>query len=111
MRVYTVEELYPEDVAKIEERLRQKGWTGSISGMYYIPIPEEHLGPEQKEHLDSCGPFFLPLETGENWIRLELLVRARKILRCSCVAYANPGLREHMIDLLDSLIKELDIAV
>lgn len=111
MRAYTVDELTPEDVTRIEDRLKQKGWTGSISGMYYIPIPEDRLGPEQKEHGESCGPFFLPLETGDGWIRLELLVRARQILRCSCVAYANPGLREHMIDLLDSLIKELDIAV
>lgn len=111
MRAYTVDELTEENVARIEDKLKQNGWTGSITGMYYVPIPEEHLGPEQREHLESCGPFFLPLEAGDGWIRLELLVRARQILRCSCVAYANAGLREHMIDALDSLIRELDIAV
>jgi hypothetical protein len=111
MRAYTVDELQEEDVARIEDRLAQKGWTGSIKGMYYVPIPEEFLGPEQREHLESCGPFFLPLETGDGWVRLELLVRARQILRCSCVAYANPALREHMVNTLDNLIKELDIAV
>ncbi|WP_243367953.1 hypothetical protein [Fundidesulfovibrio soli] len=111
MRVYQIDELTREDVEKIEARLVQKGWTGSIKGMYYVPIPEEFLGPEQSEHLESCGPFFLPLETGDGWIRLELLVRARKILRCSCVAYANASLREHMIDSLDLLVRELDIAV
>jgi hypothetical protein len=111
MRAYTIDELTDEDVAKIEDRLTQKGWTGSIKGMYYVPIPGEYLGPDQKEHAESCGPFFLPLETGDGWVRLELLVRARQILRCSCVAYANPTLREHMVDMLDSLIRELDIAV
>ena len=111
MRSYSIDELSEEAVEKIEERLAQKGWTGSIKGMYYVPIPEELLGPEQREHLEACGPFFLPLETGDGWVRLELLVRARQILRCSCIAYANPALREHMIDTIDSLIRELDIAV
>lgn len=111
MRAYTVDELSQEDVEKIEESLTRKGWTGSIKGMYYIPVPEDRLGPEQLEHLQSCGPFFLPLETGDGWVRLELLVRSRQILRCSCIAYAGTPLREHMINLLDGLIRELDIAV
>lgn len=111
MRAYTIDELTPEDVSRIEDRLNRNGWTGSIKGMYYVPIPEDLLGPEQREHLEACGPFFLPLETGDGWVRLEFLVRARQILRCSCVAYANPSLRERMIDDLDTLIKELDIAV
>lgn len=111
MRAYTIDELSDEDVATIEDRMNQKGWTGSLKGIYYVPIPEEFLGQEQQEHMESCGPFFLPLETGDGWVRLELLVRARQILRCSCVAYANPGLREHMIGAIDSLIRELDIAV
>ena len=111
MRAYLIDELTAEDVEKIEKRLTQQGWTGSISGIYYVPIPEELLGPEQTEHAASCGPFFLPLETGDGWVRLELLVRARQILRCSCIAYANPRIREQMIEQLDSLIRELDIAV
>lgn len=111
MRAYTVDELSPEDVEKIEEALARKGWTGSIKGMYYIPVPDDRLGPEQREHAQSCGPFFLPLETGDGWVRLEMLVRSRQILRCSCVAYACRELREHMIDLVDGLIRELDIAV
>jgi len=111
MRAYTIDELYGEDVATIEASLTRKGWAGSIKGMYYVPIPEDVLGVEQREHRQSCGPFFLPLEIGDTWVRLEFLVRARKILRCSCVAYANPRLREDMINGLDNLIKSLDIAV
>uniref|UniRef100_A0A7C3W7T5 Uncharacterized protein n=1 Tax=Fundidesulfovibrio putealis TaxID=270496 RepID=A0A7C3W7T5_9BACT len=111
MRAYTIDELTEQDVERIADRLNQKGWTGSITGMYYMPIPDDMLGPEQLEHKDSCGPFFLPLETGDTWVRLEMLVRARQILRCSCICYAAPRLREYMIDTLDSLIRELDIAV
>jgi len=111
MRAYTVDELYDEDVAKIGECLARKGWSGPVTGMYYVPIPDDLLGPEQREHSESCGPFFLPLEIGDNWVRLEFLVRSRQILRCSCVAYANSRLREDMINGLDNLIKSLDIAV
>lgn len=111
MRAYTVDELQEEDVKRIEEHLTRKGWTGSISGIYYVPVPQDLLSEEQRAHLDACGPFFLPLETGDTWVRLELLVRARQILRCSCIAYAHPALREHMIGVLDGLIRELDIAV
>jgi len=111
MRAYTIDELHGEDVTRIEECLTRKGWTGPIKGIYYVPVAEEFLNPEQREHNHSCGPFFLPLETGETWIRLEFLVRSRKILRCSCVAYASPRLREEMVNTLDNLIKSLDIAV
>lgn len=111
MRSYTVDELTPEDVKRIAAHLTHKGFAGSLDGIYYLPVPEELLSQEQKDHLAACGPFILPLETGEGWVRLELLVRAKAILRCSCVAYAHPALREHMIDSLDAMIKGLDIAV
>lgn len=111
MRAYLIDELQPEDVNRIAELLTRKGYAGSLEGIFYLPVPEALLSPEQQEHLAECGPFILPLEIGEDWVRLELLVRARSILRCSCVAYAHPALREHMIDSLDALVKDLDIAV
>ena len=111
MRAYLIDELAPEDVKRIADRLTQKGFAGSLEGIYYLPVPEALLSPEQQEHLGACGPYIMPVETGDDWVRLELLVRARSILRCSCVAYAHPALREHMIDTLDALIKDLDIAV
>ena len=111
MRSYFIDELAPEDVKRIKANLAHKGLAGSLEGIYYLPVPEALLSPEQKEHLAACGPFIMPLETGDDWVRLEMLVRARAILRCSCVAYAHPALREHMIDSLDALIKDLDIAV
>ncbi len=111
MRSYFIDELAPEDVKRIKAHLDHKGLAGSLEGIYYLPVPEKLLSPEQQEHLAACGPFILPLETGEDWVRLEFLVRARAILRCSCVAYAHPALREYMVDSLDALIKELDIAV
>lgn len=111
MRCYLIDELTDEEVARIGDFLGRRGWAGSLKGIYYLPVPEDMLSPEQAAHLDKCGNYFMPLETGDGWVRLELLVRARSILRCSCVSYAQAPLREHMINTLDNLIRELDISV
>lgn len=111
MRVYVIDELFEEQVKKIEKALQAKGWTGGLEGVYYLPLPEGLLDAEQKEHLPTCGPFFLALEVRPETLRLELLVRAAGIIRCSCIRYATPTQRNHMIDLLDAFIRELDIPV
>jgi len=38
-------------------------------------------------------------------------VRAQGKLRCSCVAYATPEQRAHIMDYMDNLLRELDITV
>ena len=53
----------------------------------------------------------MALETGRDWVRLEFLVRARQILRCSCVAYATKEQCDYMMDYLDTTLKEWDIPV
>ena len=49
------------------------------------------------------------LEIEENFVRLELLVRARSRMRCECVHYASPELRDRMIVWLENLLAELGI--
>jgi hypothetical protein len=111
MRYYLIDELFEEDVKRIESALREQGYAGGIEGIFYLPVPEDMLTDEQREHFDKCGPYILSLETGDTWLKMELLVRARNMLRCSCLAYAAPTLRAHMIDFLDRFIRELDIPV
>ncbi len=110
MRLYCIEDLYPEHVQRLAAALKERGLAGSMEGLYWLPAPKELLGPEQLEHPD-CGPHCLALELEEDRLRLELLVRSRVILRCSCVSYATPQLRAHMMDWLDQLLRELDIPV
>ncbi len=111
MRYYLIDELYEEDVRRIEKALGEQGYAGGLEGIWYIPVPEDLLTDEQRAHLGECGPYILALETGETWLKMELLVRARNKLRCSCLAYAAPALRMHMIDFLDRFVRELDIPV
>lgn len=109
MRSYFLDELYPEHLALLAQALAEKGMSGSLDGLFFLPVPEELLDAEQVEHMAECGPYALALEVGDEWARLEFLVRARGKLRCSCVRYANAGQRAYAMDWLDTLLRGLDI--
>ena len=109
MRSYVIDELRPDEVAKLAERLEKMELSAGMEGLYWLPVPPELLLPLQVEHLASCGPYALALELGQDSLRLELLTRARNRLRCACVALATPALLAHMIAWLESLLLELEI--
>ena len=116
MRCYLIEDIYPEQLDKITASLKDKGLSGSLDGVFYLPVPEDLLSDVQRAHAAECGPHMMVLEAaiGENlegFLKLELLVRAQNKLRCDCVAYATPAQREHVMDFLDSFIRQLDISV
>ncbi len=115
MRSYLIEDLTPADVAKIGNKLKDKGLSGSLDGIYYIPIPQDLLDAEQHAHQTECGPHIFALELmadeDSGLAKLELLVRAQGKLRCSCVSYATAAQRAHVMDWLDTFLRELDISV
>jgi hypothetical protein len=112
MRSYLIEDFYPEHLQKVLAALTDKGYAGPLDGIFYLPVPAELLTDVQREHAGECGPHMFVLEAvDENTLKLELLVRAQKKLRCECVMYATPAQREHIIDFLDAFIRQLDIAV
>jgi hypothetical protein len=115
MRTYLVEDLTDKDYRTVTKGFDELGLRGSIDGIYYLPLPEDLLQGEQKAHLGECGPYFMALEAVDspdrNSLRLELLVRARNKIRCSCVSYATPAQRKHMIEYLDQFIEELEVSV
>jgi len=112
MRNYLIEDFYPEHLAKVVAALADKGYAGPLDGIFYLPLPQELLTDGQREHADVCGPHIFVLEAvDESTLKLELLVRAQKKLRCECVMYATPPQREYIIDFLDVFIRHLDISV
>jgi len=111
MRSYLIEELTEDDMHSIKARLSEKGFKGALDDIYFIPFPVEMLNDEQTEHAAECGPYVLVLETGQDSIKMELLVRGKGRLRCSCISYCTPEQRNQMIDFLDNFIRELDIPV
>jgi len=111
MRSYRIDDLTTEDIAAVRARLNEMDLAAGMDGLYWLPVPQHMLTPVQQAHAESCGPFCLALEVDEDALRMELLVRARGMLRCECIVYAAPGLRAHMIDYLDGLLADLGIAV
>ncbi|WP_320169806.1 hypothetical protein [Maridesulfovibrio sp.] len=111
MRNYLLDEIYEQDVKKIADALTELDFKGPIEGIFYLPVPDDLLNEEQKEHMDECGPFFMALEVFETSIRVELLIRARNKIRCSCISYASDEQRNHMMNYLDQFITDLGVAV
>lgn len=113
MRCYLIEDFYPEHLQKVTAALSDKGFSGSLECVFYLPVPEELLTDVQREHADECGPHIFVLEAvkDQGTLKLELLVRAKNKLRCECVMYATPAQREHIIAFLDDFIRHLDISV
>ncbi|QJB57710.1 hypothetical protein [Pseudodesulfovibrio sp. zrk46] len=115
MRTYLLDDISEDDFIKVQNAFDELDLRGPIDGIYYLPMSEELLQQEQKDHLDECGPYFMALELvdgiSEKQVRLELLVRGRNKLRCSCVTYATAEQRKHMIEYLDQFLDELEIYV
>ena len=88
MRWYAVDDLTEKETARMQSLLTQMGLAAGMDGLY------------------CCGPYVMGLELEETSLRLELLVRARGRLRCDCVHYAGPALREHMIAWLERLLND-----
>lgn len=111
MRLYVIEDLTAEHITAIREHLNSMELAaGSMPDLFWLPLPHHMLNDVQKEH-EQCGPHCLALELSGDALRMELLVRARGILRCDCVSYASDELRIHMIQYVDDMLTGLGIYV
>jgi hypothetical protein len=109
MRNYHIDELTTDDIERLQKALDAKDLSGSMKGFYWLDLPRELYSELQTEHADSCGPYSFGIEVLEDGLRMELLARARNIIRCGCVTYATPDQRDYAINWLDGLLKEQDI--
>ncbi len=104
MKSYLIDELTSEEIKNIKNSLEKMGLHSPIKDIFWFEVPEDILTPIQKKHLPSCGPYIFSLEIGDNWIKLELLIRATGKIRCSCISYANEAQRNYIIDMLEEII-------
>jgi hypothetical protein len=109
MRIYTIDQLSSRDVALLQERLRFLDLQAGVEGVYWLPVPESLLTPIQQEHLETCGPYCLALETTDSALHLELLVRGMGRISCACLSFASEQLRDQMIAFVEDTLRELDI--
>lgn len=109
MKAYRIDELSAADIQKIAARLQAMELESEIQGLFWLPVPGSMLSPEQKEHEPLCGPYVMALETLEDGISLELLVRAKNKISCRCVQYASEELTLYMMKYVDSMLQDLQI--
>ncbi len=110
MKSYLIDEVKPEDVIKLKRYLKEKGFKSPIENIFWVELPTSILSRKQKKHLSSCGPYVFSIETGKDWIKLEFLIRPTSVFKCSCISYPNKKQRSYAMDLLDSILKELNIS-
>lgn len=110
MRSFVIDELTPDEIARITETVSEMNLNSSIERSFWFPVPKKLLNPLQQEHFINCGPYAMAFTVEDASVQLEMLVRAQKNIHCYCVAYADPRLREHMIAYLEELLLGLGIA-
>jgi hypothetical protein len=108
MKSYVIDELRYQDYEKLKAYLDQTYGQEDLGGLYWLPLPENQLGPAQEGH-DSCRPFYLALELLEDRLACELLVRTRERVSCNCISYATAEQREWLINVVDAIIEKLEL--
>ena len=108
MRQYRIDQLSREERANIESYLKRTLQPGPMEGIYWIEVPQDLLGAEQREH-QECGPFYFAVELEEEAVSFEMLVRSQTNLHCSCIAYATSAQRDFVLRLADKMVQEEQI--
>jgi len=108
MRQYKIDELSREERANIESYLMRTLMPGPVEGVFWIAVPQDLLGTEQRAHED-CAPFFIGVVLEDEAVYFEMLVRSRTNLHCSCIAYATTAQRDFVLRFVDKMLQEESI--
>lgn len=108
MKQYVLDQLREEDHAAIGSYLRNHADPSILEGVYWMDIPEDLYTEVQRDH-PQCRPFYFAVNLDSTRVSFELLIRSRQILRCSCIGYASPEQREHILSFADRMLDELKI--
>lgn len=110
MKQYVVDELRPDDYARIKEYLDERYAVAGFEGLYWVSIEASQLDPLQTEH-QECQPHYFALELSPDRLACELLVRTPQRIRCQCIQYATETQRNWLIALVDEMLAHLKISV
>jgi len=85
MRSLVLDELTLEEVTAVRDYLAARAESSGVEGLYWLKLPPELWSDYQVRAHERGIPesYRLAVETGPEWVRFELLVRAETL--------ANPG--------------------
>ncbi len=110
MKQYVIDELTEESCDRLRQYLDERFGESGVDGLYWLPIPEEELGPEQARH-HECKPFCFAAELLPGHIVFELLVRTRNRMHCNCMAHANTRQSIWLMAAMDAIFEQLGIKI
>jgi hypothetical protein len=108
MRQYQLDEIAKPDIPRIREYLNAHAEASRLNDIWWVDVPEDLLSPEQFEHRD-CRPFRFAVELGDDFVRLEFLIRSQQTMRCACIGYATRQQRDFILAFADRLVEELNL--
>ena len=108
MKQYVIDEIRPQDHQKVKQYLDAAYGPAEMGGIYWVPLAADVLTDIQLAHTE-CQPFYFAIELEENRLALELLVRTKKRIRCTCIGYASRDQRIWVIEVVDAIFERLDI--
>ncbi len=108
MRQVLLDEIPKGEMERVRDYLRAHTLPSGLEEIFWLELPTDLFAPVQWEHR-ACGPHYLSIEVGKDFIKFEFLVRARNKFRCDCVQYANPAQENFVIQFAHNLIERLDL--
>ena len=106
MRQYLIDEIPKKEMEKVRDYLKERTIATGLKEIFWLELPQDLLSPLQWEHR-TCGPHYLALETGKEFIKFEFLVRAQNKFRCECIQYATPDQETYLLRFAHALIEDL----
>ena len=108
MRSLLLDELSSQDVAKVRQYLEEQATASGLEDLYWIELAPELLADLQAAH-HHCQPHRFAVEVGQDFVKLELLIRPADSLRCECGAYASHEQRGFILETADRMVAELGL--
>ena len=106
MRQYLLDEIKRSDYQRLHDYLNEHAQASGLQDIWWVDLPTDLLSPEQFEHQD-CQPFRFAIELGDDFVRVEFLIRSRNTMRCSCIGYATRQQRDFILAFTDRLVDDL----
>ncbi len=106
MRQYLLDEISRSDYNRLRDYLTEHAQASGLQDVWWVDLPADLLSPEQFEHQD-CQPFRFAVELGDDFVRVEFLIRSKNTMRCSCIGYATRQQRDFILAFTDRLVDDL----